>query len=38
MKKWTKFYLYIIVLSLRLRLHVFIGEMQRVEKYEDKGS
>ena len=38
MKKWIKFYLCLVLLLLLLRLQVFIGEMQRVEEYEDKGS
>ena len=38
MEKLTKYYLCMVVLFLPLRLQVFIGEMQRVEEYEDKGS
>ena len=38
MEKWTKSYLCLVVPSLPLRLQVFIGEMQRLEEYEDRGS
>ena len=37
MKNWLKIYLCLVVSFLPLRLQVFIGEMQRVEEYEDKG-
>ena len=39
MKNWPKFYSLLLTFPfLPLRLHVFIGEMQRVEEYEDKES
>ena len=38
MKNWPKIYLRLVVPPLPLRLQVFIGEMQTVEEYEDKGS
>ena len=38
MKNWPKTYLCFVVSFLPLRLQVFIGELQRVEEYEDKGS
>ena len=37
MEKWTKSYLCMVV-SLPLRLQVFIEEMQRLEEYEDMES
>ena len=38
MKNWPKIYLCLVVPLLPLRLKVFIGEIQRVEEYEDKRS
>ena len=37
MKNWPKIYLCMVV-PFALRLQVFIGEIQRVEEYEDRES